>query len=824
LFGRRSRRPRAAAFALAVIALALACPDGASAARRRGAGGAAAPFGRARRRAAAKSSARAPARVPGSERLPLGGGIVSIALPRISTPEPAPLAGRVVVLDPGHGGSASGAVAPHGLRESDLNLDVARELAGLLTGSGVTVVLTRVGDTDCLIQPRFVLREDLVARARLSNHLGADLFLSCHHNDAPRKLRSSAVARQNRTEVYYRMDDEGPSRSFGARVFEGLSPILRNRRSELIPGAFAVLRYNEQPAVLGEPFYMTSLAQERIARGTDWARTEAGRYLEGVLAYLKVARPAPRFVRPVDGEVVDRATFPAIIEAAAGSSTGTTLVVTAAGVPVQEVSAAGGVPGRASTRPSGGWLASLARVPNGPVLLEASLQAADGGFSPIARRRFRMQVPPSRLEVLAWPESVPEAYRGPVMLRARVLDHRELPVADGTRVRASLPSGRVVTGETAGGEADLIVAPAGRELRVQSGAVSRAVTLPATGPLLVAVHGRVRDARTGRPVPWAVVAAVAPVAPAAPAATAAAAAAAAASAGAKSEVAVRGVVHRGNGQYLVVGRGPLFVLRASADGYLARTSDPVTATATGAPLDIALEPVLAGAFRGHSVVFDAEPGPHAAALLANLCALFVGTGIGGVHATWPGTGRAREQDRARAANRTTADVAITVMHATGVRVGGPVKVHYYHASERGKAIAEALAGAFRKCTPPMAASIVGGGSYFLNNTRATTIGLAFGGGGRRGGSLSQEGLAYVLLHGLMRAFAPDLPPGKTVAGTVPAGASRPGWVIVDTGDRCHVGADGGFTLLDAWPGRHTAWYQPVAAVPEQAVVFTLDVP
>src|SRR5437764_9527508 len=67
--------------------------------------------------------------------------------------EPKPLAGAVIVVDPGHGGqryskSYTGGTrgVNSGLTESELNLRVAVELAKLLRERGATVFLTRTAD------------------------------------------------------------------------------------------------------------------------------------------------------------------------------------------------------------------------------------------------------------------------------------------------------------------------------------------------------------------------------------------------------------------------------------------------------------------------------------------------------------------------------------------------------------------------------------------------------------------------------------------------------------------------------------------------------
>jgi N-acetylmuramoyl-L-alanine amidase len=61
-----------------------------------------------------------------------------------------PLSGKTVVIDPGHGGSDSGATytfpANNKLYEKNQNLDVAYKLKSLLQASGAKVYMTRGGD------------------------------------------------------------------------------------------------------------------------------------------------------------------------------------------------------------------------------------------------------------------------------------------------------------------------------------------------------------------------------------------------------------------------------------------------------------------------------------------------------------------------------------------------------------------------------------------------------------------------------------------------------------------------------------------------------
>lgn len=89
-----------------------------------------------------------------------------------SAPAPLPL----VVLDPGHGGSATGARGICGVWEKDVVLQVAKKCAALLEASELArPLLTRCGDSDL----------GLEARTQMANAAGAQLFVSIHANASP---------------------------------------------------------------------------------------------------------------------------------------------------------------------------------------------------------------------------------------------------------------------------------------------------------------------------------------------------------------------------------------------------------------------------------------------------------------------------------------------------------------------------------------------------------------------------------------------------------------------------------------------------------------
>jgi N-acetylmuramoyl-L-alanine amidase len=89
----------------------------------------------------------------------------------------------VVVIDPGHGGSETGAKGPGDTYEKDIVLSIARKLKSILEGSSNTrAVLTRDGD-------HAVTLDD---RTALANNNKADLFISIHANATVRGYAKGA--------------------------------------------------------------------------------------------------------------------------------------------------------------------------------------------------------------------------------------------------------------------------------------------------------------------------------------------------------------------------------------------------------------------------------------------------------------------------------------------------------------------------------------------------------------------------------------------------------------------------------------------------------
>ena len=93
-----------------------------------------------------------------------------------------PLSGKIIVIDPGHGGKDPGTTSDT-TYEKDINLAISKALEIELSKVGATVILTRDGDYD-LSEPnaRWRKKSDFDNRINLINNSKANLYLSIHLN------------------------------------------------------------------------------------------------------------------------------------------------------------------------------------------------------------------------------------------------------------------------------------------------------------------------------------------------------------------------------------------------------------------------------------------------------------------------------------------------------------------------------------------------------------------------------------------------------------------------------------------------------------------
>ncbi|HAT55974.1 MAG TPA: N-acetylmuramoyl-L-alanine amidase [Veillonellaceae bacterium] len=100
----------------------------------------------------------------------------------ISPSDARVLKGKIICIDPGHGGTDTGAIGQlngQPVYEKNITLSIALPLRDMLTKAGATVFMTRTTDRD-VYKPYDGDNEELQARSDVGNNNHADAFLSIH--------------------------------------------------------------------------------------------------------------------------------------------------------------------------------------------------------------------------------------------------------------------------------------------------------------------------------------------------------------------------------------------------------------------------------------------------------------------------------------------------------------------------------------------------------------------------------------------------------------------------------------------------------------------
>ena len=114
--------------------------------------------------------------------------------------------GYTLVIDAGHGGIDGGAVSASGVKESDINLDIALKTEAIADFLGIDTVMTRTDDRESSGCVPYSEHNDLLHRAETANSAANGVLISIHQNTFPTPKVAGA-------EVMY-ADTEG-SEEFG---------------------------------------------------------------------------------------------------------------------------------------------------------------------------------------------------------------------------------------------------------------------------------------------------------------------------------------------------------------------------------------------------------------------------------------------------------------------------------------------------------------------------------------------------------------------------------------------------------------------------------
>ena len=184
---------------------------------------------------------------------------------------------KILTIDPGHGGSDSGAVGPNGYTEKEGAFAISQKVASILNQSGAKVVMTRDSDVD-VYGPNASARNELQARVDVGNNANSDIFVSIHCNAF---VNPAANGTQT---FYYGSSYQGQrlAQSIQEKMIEANG--LRDRGISTCN--FYVVKHSYMPAVLIETAFITNYDEEALLSDDEWQTTMAKAIAEGINEYF----------------------------------------------------------------------------------------------------------------------------------------------------------------------------------------------------------------------------------------------------------------------------------------------------------------------------------------------------------------------------------------------------------------------------------------------------------------------------------------------------------------------------------------------------------
>ena len=193
-----------------------------------------------------------------------------------------PLSGKVILLDPGHGGPDGGAgVRP--TQEKDIALSISLKLRDFLQQQGAVVIMTRETDKDLApVDMKGLSRRktaDLKERLKMINESDADLFVSVHLNAIPSPRWSGA---QTFYSTHYKENKKAAK-----LIQKELRINLENTTREAKPlNSVYILRKAEKPGVLVEVGFLSNPAEKQNLERDSYQEMVAASIYKGIIRYF----------------------------------------------------------------------------------------------------------------------------------------------------------------------------------------------------------------------------------------------------------------------------------------------------------------------------------------------------------------------------------------------------------------------------------------------------------------------------------------------------------------------------------------------------------
>lgn len=185
------------------------------------------------------------------------------------------LLGKVIYIDPGHGGVDPGAIYKD-IEEATINLQISKKIVNTLEQEGAIVYLTRNGDYDLSVNNAVNRkRSDLSRRGNIINRSMCDLYLSIH-------LNADISSTWRGAQVFY--DDINPKNVEIAKILQAvLKEDLNTTRKYKEVNDMYLHKRVTRPGVLVEVGFITNPNERYLLLQEHYQQKIAASITRGVI-------------------------------------------------------------------------------------------------------------------------------------------------------------------------------------------------------------------------------------------------------------------------------------------------------------------------------------------------------------------------------------------------------------------------------------------------------------------------------------------------------------------------------------------------------------
>lgn len=189
----------------------------------------------------------------------------------------------IVVIDAGHGGEDSGAVA-NSVLEKDINLEIALKLRDMLKASGIEVKMIRESDVSIYDTASGTIRErkvsDLKNRVKIVNNNKKNILVSIHQNKFEQSKYSGA-------QMFYSINND-KSHILAENIRKSITGLIQpENKRELKKGGSDIYLLNKAavPAVIVECGFISNEEEAKNLSNEEYQSKMAFAICCGILEY-----------------------------------------------------------------------------------------------------------------------------------------------------------------------------------------------------------------------------------------------------------------------------------------------------------------------------------------------------------------------------------------------------------------------------------------------------------------------------------------------------------------------------------------------------------